>query len=119
MTQRANDLPKFDGQVVQMSTWLRALRQTEHHLPDEVAFFVRTGAKVNGNGAPYRSPPSSTPSLSITISSNNAGSVSPRPRLWRIASRPSTTTSEPGTPASQAGSSSQRPPTRCRMCAHR
>ena len=50
MTQHANDLPKFDGQVVQMSTWLRALRQREHHLPDEVAFFVRTGAKVNGNG---------------------------------------------------------------------
>ena len=50
MTQRANDLPKFDGQVVRMSTRLRALRQTEHHLPDDVAFFVRTGAKVNSNG---------------------------------------------------------------------
>ena len=50
MTHRANDLPKFDGQVVQMSTWLRALRQTEHHLPDDVVFFVRTGARVNSNG---------------------------------------------------------------------
>ena len=50
MSQHANELPKFDGQVAQLSTWLRALRQAEHHLPDDVAFFVRTGAKVNSNG---------------------------------------------------------------------
>ena len=50
MSQCANDLPKFDGQVAQLSTWLRALKQAEHRLPDDVAFFVRTGAKVNSNG---------------------------------------------------------------------
>ena len=50
MSQCANDLPKFDGQVARLSTWLRALRQAEHRLPDDVAFFVRTGAKVNSNG---------------------------------------------------------------------
>ena len=50
MSQHANELPKFDGQVARMSTWLRALRQAEHRLPDDVAFFVRTGAKVNSNG---------------------------------------------------------------------
>ena len=50
MSQHANELPKFDGQVAQLSTWLRALRQAEHNLPDDVAFFVRTGAKVNSNG---------------------------------------------------------------------
>ncbi len=49
--QCVNDLPKFDGQVVHMSTWLRALRQAEHHLPDDEAFFVRTGAKCNSNGS--------------------------------------------------------------------
>ena len=31
-----------------MATWLRALRQAEHRLPDDVAFFVRTGANSNG-----------------------------------------------------------------------
>ena len=36
--------------MAQLSTWLRALRQAEHRLPDDVAFFVRTGAKVNSNG---------------------------------------------------------------------
>ena len=50
MSQHANDLPKFDGQVARLSTWLRALRQAEHRLPDGVAFFVRTDAKVNSNG---------------------------------------------------------------------
>jgi len=50
MSQCANDLPKFDGQVARLSTWLRALRQAEHRLPDDVAFFVRTGARVNSNG---------------------------------------------------------------------
>ena len=50
MSQHANELPKFDGQAARLSTWLRALRQAEHLLPDDVAFFVRTGAKVNSNG---------------------------------------------------------------------
>jgi len=51
MSQCANDLPKFDGQVARLSTWLRAtLKQAEHRLLDDVAFFVRTGARVNSNG---------------------------------------------------------------------
>ena len=49
--QCINNLPKFDGQVVHMPTWLRALRQAEHHLPNDMAFFARTGAKCNSNGS--------------------------------------------------------------------
>jgi hypothetical protein len=49
-SQYADDRPKFDRQIVHMSTWLRALEAggTER-LPDDVAFFVRTGAKCNSN----------------------------------------------------------------------
>ena len=73
-SQCADDLPKFDGQVVHMSTWPSALRQAEHRLTDDVAFFVRTGAKCNINGS-IASLQSNMRFSCTTISSSSADSV--------------------------------------------
>jgi len=48
--QSATELPRFDGQLMNLGGWLRALRQQEHLLPSDLSYFTKTGAQVMNNG---------------------------------------------------------------------
>ena len=48
--QSATELPRFDGQLMNLGGWLRALRQQEHLLPSDLSYFAKTGAQVMNNG---------------------------------------------------------------------
>ena len=48
--QSANELPRFDGQLMNLGGWLRALRQQEHLLPSDLSYFTKTGAPILNNG---------------------------------------------------------------------
>jgi|TARA_B100000513_G_scaffold21969_1_gene8605 hypothetical protein len=49
-SQSATELPRFDGQLMNLGGWLRALRQQEHLLSSELSYFTKTGAQVMNNG---------------------------------------------------------------------
>ena len=49
-SQSATELPRFDGQLMNLGGWLRALRQQEHLLPSDLSYFTKTGAQVMNNG---------------------------------------------------------------------
>ena len=38
--------PQVDGQVARLSTWLRALRQAEHRLPDDVVIIESSSGRT-------------------------------------------------------------------------
>ena len=48
--QSATELPRFDGQLMNLGGWLRALRQQEHLLPSDLSFFAKSGAQIQSNG---------------------------------------------------------------------
>ena len=48
--QSATELPRFDGQLMNLGGWLRALRKQEHLLPSDLSYFAKTGAQVMNNG---------------------------------------------------------------------
>ena len=49
-SQSANELPRFDGQLMNLGGWLRSLRQQEHLLLGDLSFFAKTGAQILNNG---------------------------------------------------------------------
>ena len=48
--QSATELPRFDGQLMNLGGWLRALRQQEHLLPSDLSYYTKTGAQVMNTG---------------------------------------------------------------------
>jgi len=48
--QSATELPRFDGQLMNLGGWLRALRQQEHLPPSDLSYFAKTGTQVMNNG---------------------------------------------------------------------
>ena len=46
----STELPRFDGQLMNLGGWLRALRQQEHLLPSDLSFFAKSGAQIQSNG---------------------------------------------------------------------
>ena len=49
-SQSANELPRFDGQLMNLGGWLRSLRQQEHLLPSDLSFITKTGTQILNNG---------------------------------------------------------------------